>query len=101
MQVQIKIPNNIAFADLKLSRSASGISFDWQLIEAICQACGLDIDRLKNSDEGNVTDLILSWYIQHRQVGGLVDPVMEDVFAEVLAEISAGSQSFPAPNKIM
>ena len=43
--VRITIPDDLDYADLKLSRDVvtGGVDFDWAPIERICEASGLDI----------------------------------------------------------
>lgn len=89
----ITIPKSAKFADLKLSRDISkGVtSFDWQPIEAICEASGLDVALFRDTEEGNVIELILTWYGYHLASGGSADPVAEQIIAEVQAESAFGA----------
>lgn len=97
MRAHIKIPDNIDFSDLKLSRDKDGmVSFDWATIEEICDASGLDIGVFRDAPEDSVSGLIVAWYSAHRGAGGAQDPVAEDLIAEVVAEDSAG-QGFSLP----
>lgn len=93
----VKIPDDIDFADLKLARDADGaVSFDWSPIELICEASGIDVQMLRDGPEDNISALIVTWYMAHRQAGGEPDFVQEDLIAETLAEESAGQKtSFP------
>lgn len=88
----IAIPAGVMFADLQLSRDpvTHALRFDWGPIEAVCEASGLDVGIFKESDEGNVIELLLNWYGFHLANGGKPDSVMEQVIAEVQAESLAG-----------
>jgi hypothetical protein len=91
--MKIVIPTGLAFADLHLSRSASGVAFSWDAIEAICRASGLDVDTFREADEGNVGDLIAAWYAAHLAAGGEPDPVAEDLSGEAELEATRGAVS--------
>ena len=99
IKVGMQIPDHIKFADLKLARDPDGmVSFDWEPIEAICHASGVDIDLLKLGPEDNASALINAWYRAHINAGGEPDPVQEDLIAEIALEDAAGSASF-APGR--
>lgn len=92
----IQIPSDLDFSSLKLARDSDGhVSFDWSPIERICAASDLAPEILKEGPEDNVCGLIVAWYQAHRQQGGPIDPVAEDLLAEGMAEDAAGSASFP------
>jgi hypothetical protein len=93
--VRIQIPDNLDFASLKLSRNplTLDVSFDWRPIEEICKLSNIDIAFFKEQDEDNIASLINAWYIEHRQRGGMPDPVQEQLLAEVEAEFAAGGQA--------
>lgn len=82
------IPDGIAFADLRLSRDplTREVSFDWEPVERICSASGIDSEVLRRSSEDAVGGLIVAWYNAHRRAGGAADPVAEQLIAEALAE---------------
>ncbi|MDD2664399.1 MAG: hypothetical protein PHD19_11665 [Dechloromonas sp.] len=88
----ISIPAGVVFSDLKLQRDpvTQALRFDWAPIEAVCAASGLDVAIFKESDEGNVIELLLNWYGFNLASGGPRDAVMEQVVAEVEAEAVAG-----------
>lgn len=90
---KITIPHTIGFADLHLSRSASGVAFDWTAIEAVCRASGLDVATFRDADESVVADLIAAWYAAHLAAGGATDPVAEDLAGEAEAEDARGASS--------
>lgn len=93
MNLGIAIPAGVAFSDLKLSRDpvTRALRFDWAPIEAVCDASGLDVGLFKESNEGNVIELLLTWYGFNLASGGARDTVMEQVIAEVEAEAFAGA----------
>ena len=97
---RVAIPEGLDFADLRLARDADGaVSFDWSVIERICQASNLPVELLRDGPEDNVAGLITHWYMAHRQRGGAVDPVAEDLIAEVRAEDAAGQHVSHAPGR--
>ena len=91
--VEITIPDDLTFSDLRLAREKNGnVSFDWEVIERICEASGLPVNLFCDELDENVTGLILSWYQVHIQSGGERDPVQDDLIAEVIAEEEAGQK---------
>jgi len=97
---KVSIPNNLNFTDLKLARDADGhVSFDWTPIEKICEESGYPIEILKEGTEDNVSALLVNWYIHHKQNGGSIDPVAEDLFSEVMAEEDAGQSVSYKPGR--
>ncbi|WP_288076579.1 hypothetical protein [Pseudomonas sp.] len=97
---RVAIPDGLDFSDLKLAREPDGsVSFDWRVIERICAASGLPVELLSDSTEDNVAGLLIGWYQAHRQRGGVVDPVAEDLMGEVLAEDVAGQHASHAPGR--
>lgn len=92
---KIIIPAGLQFADLKLARDSDGsVSFDWEVVERVCRASGLDADSMLEADESALAQLLVGWYQQHRLLGGAPDPVAEDLLAEAKAE---GGQGFSLP----
>lgn len=88
---RVVIPDDLEFSDLRLSRDPDGsVTFDWSVIQRICEASGLPVEMLQDAPEDNVSGLIVGWYQAHRQHGGESDPVADDLIAEVLAEEKAG-----------
>lgn len=97
---KVAIPNDLNFSDLRLARDPDGsVSFDWAVIERICEASGLPVELLREGPEDNVAGLLIGWYQAHRQRGGAPDPVAEDLLAEVRAEESAGQPFSHAPGR--
>lgn len=97
---RVAIPDDVEFADLKLARDADGaVSFDWTPIEHICAASGMPVELLRDGPEDNVGGLIMAWYRAHRDSGGLLDPVAEDLIAEAAAEDAAGQPYSHAPGR--
>ena len=93
----ITIPAGLDFSALNLRRDADGnVSFDWSVIEQICEASGLDPAMFAESPEDNVASLITTWYRHHLENGGARDPVQDDLIAEAEAEDASGQFfSFP------
>lgn len=97
---KIAIPDDIDFSDLKLARDPDGaVSFDWAVIERVCQASSLPVEVLRDGPEDNVAGLITTWYRAHRQHGGAADPVADDLIAEVLIEDAAGQPFSHQPGR--
>ncbi|HCP02789.1 MAG TPA: hypothetical protein DIT61_04615 [Pseudomonas sp.] len=97
---KVAIPNDLDFSDLRLARDPCGsVSFDWAVIERICEASGLSVEVFRDASEDNVSGLIVGWYQAHRQHGGEADPVAEDLISEVLAEERAGQNTSHAPGR--
>lgn len=98
--VQITIPDNLNFADLKLARDADGaVSFDWIPIERICEASKIDIRLMRDAHEDNVSALIVGWYHEHLIRGGARDPVQDDLMREVVLEDVAGQPYSHEPGR--
>lgn len=94
------IPDDVQFADLKLTRTSSGsVSFDWSPIERICAASGIDPATLRDGHEDNVAGLIIAWYERHIARGGEPDPAYEDLVAEAQAEDAAGQPYSHSPGR--
>ena len=97
---RVAIPEGLDFADLHLARDADGaVSFDWSVIERICQASGMPVELLREGPEDNVAGLLIGWYCAHLERGGAADPVAEDLLAEVQAEDAAGQAFSHAPGR--
>ena len=97
---RVAIPEGLDFADLRLARDTDGaVSFDWAVIERICQASGMPVELLREGPEDNVAGLLIGWYCAHRERGGNTDPVAEDLLAEVQAEDAAGQAFSHAPGR--
>jgi hypothetical protein len=88
---EVIIPDNLSFFDLRLSREPDGcVSFEWAVIERICEASNISVDLFRHASEDNVSGLIVGWYQAHLDHGGEQDPVAEDLISEVEEEIKAG-----------
>ena len=99
-KVVITIPEEVRFEDLELSRDPDGmVSFSWKPIEKVCRASNLDASILKESTEDNVSGLLVAWYQQHRDNGGGLDSVAEDLIFEVAAENKLGGGLSHHPGK--
>lgn len=97
---RVAIPDDVDFADLKLARDDNGdLSFDWTPIERICAASGMPVELFRDGPEDNVGGLIMAWYRAHRDSGGPLDPVAEDLIAEVAAEDAAGQPYSHQPGR--
>lgn len=97
---KVAIPNDLNFSDLRLARDPDGsVSFDWAVIERICEASGLPVELLRDGPEDNIAGLLIGWYQAHRQRGGGTDPVAEDLLGEVHAEDAAGQHVSHAPGR--
>ena len=97
---KVAIPGDLDFSDLLLARDPDGsVSFDWAVIERICEASGLPVEMFRDAPEDNVSGLIVGWYQAHRQHGGESDPVAEDLIAEALAEDRAGQPVSHPPGR--
>jgi hypothetical protein len=97
---KIAIPDDLTFSDLHLVRDLDGsVSFDWAVIERICDTSNLAVEMFRDAPEDSVSGLIVGWYQSHRQHGGEPDPVAEDLITEVLAENSAGQYSSHQPGR--
>lgn len=97
---RIAIPDDIHFADLRLGRDSDGaVSFDWTPIEHICAASGVPVELFRDGPEDNVAGLLMTWYRAHRESGGALDLVAEDLIAEATAEDAAGQPYSHAPGK--
>lgn len=82
------IPDGLEFRTLELSRDrrTGDLSFNWEPVEQICAASGLDLDALIEESEENLSELIQVWYEAHLAAGGAADPVQEILLREAEAE---------------
>ena len=95
--VSLCIPDDITFAELQLKREPDGqVSFDLEVIEAICRFNSIDPQLFEGSIH-NVVALIVNWYSNHRRRGGPHDSVVEALIAEVDAEVAAEMAQGHAP----
>lgn len=96
----IAIPDEIEFADLRLTRDPNGdVSVDMRVIERICESSGLPMEAITDAPEANLAGLIVAWYHHHRARGGATDPVAEDLIAETRAEDEAGQHASHRPGQ--
>ena len=92
--MQIHIPDGLSFEDLCLARDRTGdMSFDWQPIERICEASGVDAALFREATGQNVATLIVEWYKAYRAAGGHVDPAAEELIVEATIQDASGSLS--------
>ena len=97
----ISIPQGLGFADLRLARNThtGDVSFDTAVIELIERESGLPAGFFMGQHEDAVASLITTWYNAHRAAGGAVDPVAEDLLAEVRAENAADQEYSHKPGR--
>lgn len=99
-EIKLQIPDDLDFADLRLSRDADGmVSFDWRPIEQICSISGVDVAIFRDAPEYNLAALLTAWYEEHLRRGGARDPVEDDLIAEARAEDEFGSGLSYAPGR--
>ena len=85
--LKITVPNTLKFESLQLARDADGqVSFSIEAINQLCSINDIDPALMLDSPEDNVAGLIVAWYDRHRQLGGALDSVAEDLIAETIAE---------------
>ena len=91
-KLSIRIPDGVRFADLKLARDSQtgDISFDWEPINKICAASGIDPRMFTDTHEDNVSALIVQWYISALKNGEPRDAVQDDLIGETIAEDQRG-----------
>lgn len=100
MQVQVTIPPDINFSDLRLCRDADGrVSFDWRPIAAICEASGLELTLFSEGPEDNVASLMVHWNHQHLADGGARDAVQDNLIAETILEDQHGDGTSHMPGR--
>lgn len=82
------IPEGLMFSALELARDprSGDLSFNWEPIEEICAASGIDLDALIEESEENLSELLLAWYEAHLAAGGEADPVQEALRSEAEEE---------------
>lgn len=83
--VKLVIPAHLRFADLDLTRSETtgSVTFNWEPIEAICQASNQDIAMLMEGPEENVAGLLVIWYELALSRGEPTNQVQEQIRAYV------------------
>lgn len=90
IQVGIRIPDGVRFADLKMGRDTDGmVSVDQDVLRAICAHSDIDHDLLI-AHEDNLSTLYTEWYAMARSAGEPADAVMDDLIAEAAAEDALG-----------
>lgn len=88
----IVIPDDLDFADPRLARdpNTGEVVFNWEPIDRICRASGIDVAVFRDQHEDNVSGLIVHWYQEHLAHGRARDPVQDELLAEVIAEDALG-----------
>ena len=88
---------DVSFTDLELKRQPDGMmSIVWAPVRRLCAASGVDYLRVRNSDESVLIALVVGWYKVHRENGGSVNEVAEELLGEVRVEESLdGGFIFP------
>jgi len=91
-QLKIRLPEDIDFASLRLSRDplTRQISFESEPIEALCECSGIDADIFLHGPQSNVAGLLAAWYAAHLRNGGQRDPVADQIFIEAITEAHYG-----------
>lgn len=74
------------------------IEFDWTLVEAICDASGIDISEFRSEEGDKACSLLHQWYAEQRARGGAADPTMEDIIIEAKLEEVFGSATHESGN---
>jgi len=98
--VEIIIPEGVSFSDLGLTQTPEGnVSFDAEIIRYICKASGIEPALLFETTADNLSNLLVQWYAQARKGGEPADPVMENMFGEVLHELAAGQPTSMPPGR--
>lgn len=87
---QLTIPSDIQFSDLSLRLFNGAIRLNWEPLEKLCQASLMDLRFFQEGPEDLVAALITAWYVEHRQMGGTPDAVME-LFLDEMANKEAAS----------
>lgn len=97
-KLEVVIPSDVAFSDLNLQHdpNSGGIVFEYQPIERICEASGIDVDHLSEECEHDLGDFLISWYLKHRSFGGDPDYVADSILEEMKL-IEAAGQRFTLP----
>lgn len=77
--ITFHIPKGLSFSDLNM-RWTEGhqVAFDWEPLEILCEASGIDRSMARRLGEANIARLINHWYEVHRLGGGAVDAVHEE-----------------------
>jgi hypothetical protein len=93
------IPEDLRYADLNLRRdpNSGDLVFDWEPVERLCAANGLDESALK-CDGDNVWKLLLVWYMTARRAGQPADAIQEQILAESFVERNYGSANVQLSN---
>lgn len=98
--IAISIPADVPFSALGLTRTPGGeFEFDWEPIHKICEASGIPAETFTESDEDNVTGLLVQWYRHHLAAGGEPDAVMADMIAETEIEDAHGQHISHQPGR--
>ena len=77
-ELLIRIPDDLSFSDLQLRMGEDRkVYFNWEVIERLCMASGLEPNLFRLAPPENVGNLISYWYAVHLINGGAHDPVQE------------------------
>ena len=78
------IPEGLEFSalELALDTRTGDLSFNWEPLELICAASGLDLDALIEESDDALSELINAWYEAHVAAGGAPDDVQERLLKE-------------------
>lgn len=77
--VTFHIPPGLSFEDLNMRWSdGAEVIFDWEPLEILCEASGIDRAMARRLGQDNIARLIHHWYEIHRLNGGAVDAVHEE-----------------------
>ena len=85
------IPPGLDFATLELALDphSGDISFNWEPLEQICEASGIDLDALMEESEDALSELITAWYEAHIEAGGAPDDIQERLMREAEEDTSS------------
>ena len=82
----IVFPENFSFADLELERApgTKRLLYKPEPLAALLAANRIDAVNIFNNEDLSAW-LIAEWYVEHRSMGGVPDPVAEEILVEVAA----------------
>ena len=98
-KLEVVIPNDVAFSDLNLQHDprSGGVVFEYRPIERICEASGIELELLSESDDERLGEFVMSWYTEHLAHGGQPDFVADSIMEEIsLTEQAGQCFSYPA-----
>lgn len=97
-KLEVVIPTDVAFSDLNLQHDprSGGVVFEYRPIERICEASGIELDALAETDEERLGEFVMSWYMEHLAHGGEPDGVADSIIEEMSLMEQAGQRySYP------